>query len=883
MIAARVRRALRWMRALVFRRAAERDLDDEIHLHLALEADQLVEQGVDPRTAATIARRRFGRIDAVKDAIRAIRGVEPVEDLRRDVLFAARALRRRLGFTTVIALTLVIGLTSATTIFGIVYGALWAPLPYRDAGRIVTVWQTDPAHGIARGEVSAPNFLDWRTRSHSFAALAVAEPYGVRYTTPEGPERFPAWRVSDGFFDALGARPLLGRTFSPDEYQLGRDAVVVLDYDVWRTRFGADSSLVGKTLILNDAPRQVIGVMGPGVRFPPRPGFWEPKIFTPDELLLRNAAYYAAVGRLAPGVSIEQAAGEMRRIAGALSQEYPTADRDVSVALVPLRDDLVGHVRGRLLLLFASVGLLLLLTGANLTALLLARVVDRENELSVRVALGAGRARLARQLLAEHLLLAGLGCGVSLGLAVWALRAVRLLGTDLLPGVEAMRVGLPVVVFALGAALASVVGFGVAPVAYALRVSARGGSGAGSGARLAGLTRRRRQLQHGLVVCDVALALLLVFGAGLFARSFRAILGVDPGFGTTNVLAITLQTEHLYPPDTARAAFARTLESRFAAIPGVERVGMTTALPFAGPVGPEQAGFEVWGRPMPSTREWPSAHAAAVTPGYFGALRIPVERGRPFAPTDDAAHPPVVIVSAAFARQQWGSANPLGQRVRVAFSSDPIVREVVGVVADVHDAGLDQPSALALYVPHAQAPLGGVVFVIETAVAPRSLLSRVRRELGAVNGAMPIGSAATLDELLAASTRGPLLVLAVLGVFAAIALALAAVGVFGVISHLARTRTKELGIRLALGASSYGILRLILREAIALAGIGAAIGAAGALIMGRAVGALLYHVSPLDPLTLAAGVTVTLAVASLAAYVPARRAARADAMDALRD
>jgi putative ABC transport system permease protein len=851
-----MKRMLRKIRAVVFRRAAERDLEDEIGLHLALETEHLARQGVAETAAAVTARRGFGRIDTVKDALRAIRGVEPVEDLRRDLVFAARALRRRPGFATVVLLTLVIGLTSATTIFGVVYGVLWAPLPYADGDRVVTIYQTDVAHGDENGPVSLPNFLDWRERSRSFTALAVAEPFGVRYRTPEGPERFHAWRVTAGFFETLRASPILGRTFVGDEFRPGRDAVVVLDYDLWRTRFHADSTLVGRALILNDRPVQVVGVMGPGVRFPPGPGLWLPKIPQPDELLLRNQAYFVGVGRLRAGVSLEQARAEMREIARGLALEYPAADRDISVSLVPLRQDLVGHVRARLLLLFASVGLLLLLTAANLTMLLLSRAVERERELWIRITLGAGRGRVVRQLLAENTLLAALGWVISIGFTVLAMRGARTLGAGFLPRIDELRLT-PGAVFAAGMALLLAV------------IPTRS-------------PRKGRRVQQVLVISEVALALLLVIGAGLFVKSVRTLLRVAPGFDPANVLAVTLQTEQLYPKDSARAVFVRTVQDRLSAIPGVQRAGATTALPFGGTIGPALGSFEIVGRPLGPAQARPSVHTAAVMPGYMAAMGIPLRAGRTFQATDDATHPRVAIVSAVFARDYWGPAVPLGQRLSVSFASDPVVYEIVGVVGDVRDGGLEQPSAPELYVPYLQSPTGGVVFVMRTAVPPRTLLTAVRQQIGAVNAAEPIAAVATLDELLAASTRASRVLLAVLGAFASIALVLAGVGIFGVMSHLARTRTQEVSIRLALGASSREILQLILGEAVGLAGIGSIVGLLTAGALGRSVSALLYRVSPLDPATLVAGVTLLIAVASVAAYIPARRAATVDAVHALR-
>jgi predicted permease len=849
---------LRRLRAVFFPGAAERDLEDEIEHHLSLEAKQLVGQGLDSDTASRMARRRFGRVDSIKDALRAIRGVEPIEDLRRDLVFAARALRRRPGFATVVVLTLVIGLASATTIFSVVYGVLWAPLPYGDADRIVTLWQTDHVHGIDQGSASLPNFLDWRARSHSFAALAAAEPFGVRYAAPDGPERWPAWRVTEGFFDVLRAKPLLGRTFSPEEYQRGQNAVVVLDYDLWRTRFNADSTLVGKTLLLSNQAAQVIGVMPPGFRFPARPGIWLPKIPTPDELLLRNAAYFLVVGRLAPGVSLDRAREEMTRIGAALAQEYPAADRDIAVGLVPLRDSLVGSVRGRLLVLFGSVGLLLLLTGANLTTLFFARAVERQGEIAIRMALGAGRARITRQVLVENAVLGALGLVLSLAVTFVAMKGIRALGAGLLPFTNQLKVGLPAAIFAA----VVVLGLGFTPTRSPLK---------------------GRRVQHILVVSEVALALVLVIGAGLFVRSVGALLGVDPGFAAANVLAITLQTEQLFPVDSARATFVRTVAERLAGIPGVRLAGVTTAVPFGGTIGPDQATFEILGQPAASARDRPTAHTAAISPSYFAALNIPLLHGRAFAATDEASHPRVAIVSAALARRYWGSGDPIGQRLNVAFADNPVIYEIVGVVGDVHDNGLELRPVPTLYLPYAQKPTGGVTFVLQTAMPPSMLLGPARRALAAVNASQPIASSASLGELLAASTRASRVLLTVLSAFAGLALTLAGVGIFGVMSHLTRTRTKEVSIRLALGESSRGILRLIVGEAVGLAGIGATVGIVAAALFGRSIGALLYGVSPLDPLTLAAGVALLLLVSGSAAYWPARRAAAVDAVRALRE
>ena len=743
--------------------------------------------------------------------------------------------------------------------FSVVYGVLWTPLPYGDADRIVTLWETSAKHTADRTGTSYPNFLDWHDRSHSFSALAAAEPFGVRYAAAEGPERLPAWRVTQGFFDVLHVKPLLGRTFTPEEYQPGREAVVVLDYDTWRDKFNGDSSIVGKTLLLNSQAMPVVGVMPAGVHLPSRQGIWLPKIPTPDELLLRQAAYFRIVGRLAPGVSLDRARDDLRRISADLSKEYPAIDGEMSASIIPLRESLVGNVRGRLLMLFASVGLLLLLTAANLTTLLLARAIERQGELSIRAALGAGRFRLARQIFAEHFMLAALGCILSLALTLVAVNGIRALGAGLLPLADKVHIGVPAALFAAIAALAIV----IAPAAPG--------------------RRRGRRFQQALVVAEVALALVLVLGAGLFVRSFRALLGVDPGFSSANTLVVSLQTESLFPSDTARATFVRTVDDRLAAIPGVQHSGLTTSLPFEGAIGPEQSSFDIVGAPVGSAQARPTVHTAAISPGYLATLNIPLRTGRFFAPTDDATHPRVAIVSAALARRYWGGSDPIGQRLDVTFWGASAVCEIVGVVGDIHDVGLDQPPLPILYLPYQQAPTGGVTFVLQTGTEPRAMLSRVRRELAAVNASQPIASVTTLDELLGASTRGPRLVLTILGLFAAIALTLAGVGIFGVMSHLTRTRTREVGIRLALGATARSIRGLILGEAIALAGIGSGIGLIVSIISARSVSAFLYAISPVDPITLGSGIALLLAVAGLAAYVPARRAGSVDAVHALRE
>jgi putative ABC transport system permease protein len=861
-------------------RALERDMDDEMRFHVDMEAADLVNRGVARDEARRRALLTFGGVERFKDEGRDARGVGPLEDFIRDVRFGTRSLRRRPGFAAVVVLTLAIGIGGTTAIFGAVHGVLLAPLPYREPDRIITVWTNDRVEGEEQQDVSPANFLDWRARQRSFATFTSARPYSMDYLGPDGPEHLGTWLVTEGFFETFGVRPLLGRTFMPEEYTAGRDHVVVLGEDIWRSRFAADLRIIGRQLTLDSIPRTIVGVMPRSFRFPPDREVWQPMVFEERETKLRRATYLTVAGRLGPSATLPAARADLGAVAAQLAREYPRTNTGVGVTLVPLPEQTVGHVRSALLVLMGAVAMVLLIACGNVAGLLLARAVQREREVAVRVALGAGRGRILRQLGAESLVLALVGGLAGLVVAFGGLSAIRALGPDSLPRLDELAIGPSVLAFALATTLGAAVVFGIAPAVHTAPLDVRDKLATGS-ARSGGAGRPRRRLQNAFVVVQFALALVLLVGAGLLVRSFVSLLRVERGFDPHNVLAVTVQSWGYYPTPDRRAGFVREATTRLAALPGVGAAGVTSSLPFAPAIGANEAGLEIEGQPVASPGEAQSVRTAAVTSGYFDALRIPLRRGRLFAATDAGNAAPVAIVSEALARRYWPNGNALGQRVKLS-SGAPVMRTIVGVVADVRHGGLQEAPRPTVYVPHAQSPTGANAFVIRTAGDPLAALAQVRAEFRSINPSMPLASTTTLESLLDDSLRERRFHLALLGAFAVVALLLAALGVYGVMSYATSERTHEIGVRMALGARGADVLGMVMRQGATLAAAGALGGLLGAAAVTRLLRGMLFGVTPLDPLAYVGAGALLLGAAALACYLPARRAARLDPVRALR-
>jgi putative ABC transport system permease protein len=744
---------------------------------------------------------------------------------------------------------------------------------------VMTVWQTDTKKGT-KDEASAANFIDWRERNRSFSYLALAEPFSLDYLGPDGPETLENAVVTKGFFDALGATPILGRDFADEEFEKGRNQVVMLSESVWRSRFGADSTVIGRKVVLDNAPLTVIGVMPAAVDVPWEAVTWTPKVFREDELRSRGSNYFAVFGRLKDGITPAAAQREMDAIAADLSRAYPATNATTGVAVVPIADSLLGASRKGLYIMMGAMGFVLLIACVNVASLQLAQAVRRRRELATRATLGAGTWRIARQLFAESLVLAGLGGALGIVVAQLCLAGIRTLAPANMPRVEGMQLNPAVFGFTAAVTLLAAMAFGLAPVLQTRKlrlaeaVASNGRSGSG--------TRGRRRSQSVLVVVEVALALVLLVGAGLLVRSFRTLVTVDRGFEPDNVLVVTVQAWTYYPTPAQRIAFAREAITQLNAIPGVRVAGMTSALPLSPRIGSEAAAITVEGRPVSAGEETRTSAIAAVTPGYFEALQIPMRAGRQLTDTDRDSTEGVVLVNEAFARKYWPGESAIGKRVTFGFQRQPAERQIVGVVADVRRDGLDRDAAPIIYAPHAQAPTGAMHFTIRTEGPPRMTERAARAALASMNASMPVSSVTTLEDLFSLSVRDRKFHLALLTAFSLTALLLSAIGIYGVLSQAIGERTQEIGVRIAVGASALQVLLMVLRQGSALAAGGILIGLAGAIALTRLLSEMLYRITPLDPVSFGAALVLLFVTAIVACWVPARRAAKLDPVEALR-
>ncbi|MFL5585400.1 MAG: ADOP family duplicated permease [Gemmatimonadaceae bacterium] len=867
---------IRKLNSLVSPGTLERDLDDELRFHLEMEEAAHIRAGKSAVEARALALRSFGGLERHKEESREVFGIRFLDDLLRDIRFAVRTFARRPGITLVMVLTLALGIGATTSIYGAVYGVLLAPLPYAEPEGIFTIWQTNRRVAGSRDEMSAPNFLDLRSRNRTFSQLAAAEPFSFDYEAPEGAVRFRNARVTEDFFHVLGTAPLLGRTFQPRDYIPGQDRIVVLSHRLWASRFGSDSGIIGRVLTLDSVPRMVIGVMPRGFELPNRDDLWSPKIFTEEERQARSAAFYTVVGRIRRGVSAAAAQRDAGTIATQLAREYPRTNDEVALSVIPLPEILLGSARGALLILLGAVACVLLIACANVANLQLAAAVRRQREFAIRSAIGAGRTRLIRQLLTESLLLALLGAVAGIILAWLGIAAIRSLAPADIPRIDQLALSAPVLAFALLLTVVTAILFGLAPILRATRLNLQENLAADSHASSTGIHKRR--LGSALVIAEVALALVLLVGAGLLGKSFASLLRVDRGFRAEGVAAATLQAWSYYPTPAQRIAFVEEATRRLAAIPGVQRAAMTSSLPLSNRIGQESSTLTADGETKPR-----DVRVAAMTPGYFATLQIPLRRGRNFGRQDDSASIPVAIVNEALARQLSPTGNIIGRRITLAFVGPPRTREIVGIVGDVRHDGLHADPPPTVFIPHAQAPTGAVHLVVSTTGRDAvTMIPELRREISTINRVMPVSEVVTLESLLDASLRQRRFNLALLAAFAVIALALATVGIYGVMSSVTTERTHEIGIRMAVGANTRAIMAMVLRQGLALAAIGVAIGIVGATAVTRLLKGMLFHVTPLDPLAFLISVALLLMVAAAAALVPASRAARLDPARALR-
>src|SRR4051812_11815719 len=851
-----------------------------------MEAEANVGRGMPPEEARRAALRLFGNFDSVRERAYEVRGGGMLETFLQDVRYAARTLAKRPGFTAVAVLTLALGVGANTAIFSVVEAVLLRALPYRHAERAVVVWENYRTRNQPRNVVNPANFLDWQGQAKSFDQMAAFVDRRYNLTGAGEPEEVPAQLATPNLFKLLGAEAALGRTFTPEDGKPGHKDVAILSHGLWQRRFGGTPGIIGRVLSLNGNSVTVIGVMPPDFKWfiqenslTGKPAdLWAPMSFS-EEPPLRRGRYLQTVARLAPGVSLTQAQAEMDAIAGRLESQYADFNRGWGVSVVPLRDQLAGEIRPALLVLLGAVAFVLLIACVNVANLLLARAAGRHKEIAIRSSIGAGRRRIIRQLLTESLLLALLGGALGLLLSRGCIAALVALSPANLLGAGQIGVDLPVLAFTLAVTFLTGIVFGLAPALEASRVNLSE-SMKESSLGNAGSPRGRR-VRDVLIVAEVGLALVLLVGAGLMVRSFLRLEAVNPGFKAANLLTMRVALPaSKYPDDAKVLAFFRQALANLRTLPGVSSASAVSALPFAG-LGAATA-FTIEGRTALATADKLITDVRVVDEEYFRALKIPLVAGRTFTRQEAIEERKVAVINEAMARKYFAGENPLGKRIVVEMSVNPTPTEIIGVVGDARYAKLDDELRPMVYWTPPHLTYSSMTLVLRTAGDPENLAAAARREILAIDKDQPVSDVRTMESWLAeamARTRfGTLL----LGAFAGLALTLAAVGIYGVMSHSVAQRRQEIGVRMALGAQARDVLRLVIRQGLALVLVGVVLGLLGALALTRVMKSLLYQVSVTDPLTFAAIVLLLTGVSWVACYIPARRATRVDPLTALR-
>jgi predicted permease len=807
-----------------------------------------------------------------------------METLLQNLRYTIRTLRKSPGFTAVAVVTLALGIGANTAIFSVVNSVLLRPLPYKDDGRLVVILNN------GHNPVAPANFIDWRSQNQSFSEMGAAEYWTPNLTGTDNPEKLWALHVTPDIFPMLGVRPLLGRMFLPEEQEAGKEHEVMLSYSLWQSHFAGNPGIIGRSVALSGETYTVVGVMPRDFKFAP---FWATKaeLWSPlalgSRLTDRGGGSLRVFARLKPGVTLEQAQAEMAGITGRLEREFPGTNQDMQV--VSLREKVVGNIRPALLVLLGAVGFVLLIACANVSHMLLARAAARREEIALRTALGAGRWDVFRQVLTESVTLAMLGGGAGLLLAVWGVRVLVALGPSDIPRVETIGVDGHVLLFALGISLFTGLAFGMVPAWSATAVNlsdalkeGKRGSSEGS---------RRNRLRGLLVGSEFALAVVLLAGAGLMVRSFLALQRVDPGFDPRGVLSMVVSvagTEQAAAGHTGN--FYQTVLEKVRAVPGVQSASGINHLPLAG----DEWGFRfhIEGRPPERPGEESIATYRAVFPGYFRTMSIPTLRGRDVTNADNLRSPGVVVINNYFARRYWPGEDAIGKRVTFDDpAKNPSWLTVVGVVKDTARSSWVSPPEEEVFLPYLQnrayldtpsPPYSYLTLIVRTAGEPESLAPAIRGAIHSLDKNIPLSEIQTMDHVVAEATGQSRFYLILLGAFGTVALVLAGVGIYGVMSYSVSRRTQEIGIRMALGARGRDVLRLVVYQGIIQALVGVAVGLAGALALSCLMAGLLYGTRPNDPATFAAVVLVLSGVAVAASYVPARRATKVDPIVALR-
>lgn len=806
-----------------------------------------------------------------------------METLIHDLRFGIRMLRKNPGFTLVAVITMALGIGANTALFSVVNGVLLKSLPFKEPDRLLFAFETNAKLPSPTIPVSTLDYRDWKEQNHVFDSMGARKLFTVSLTGIERPEKIQGERVTADYFSTLGVDPILGRTFSEDEVKPGGAKVALLSYGLWQRRFGASPNIVGQTVQLNGAPTTVVGIMPNDYR--PNVELWLPLPINYAGAD-RDLKELVVVGRLAPGVSRQQAQVEMAAIAGRLAEQYPEFNTGWGVSLLPMHDAIVQNIRPALLILFGAVGFVLLIACSNVANLLLARAAAREREIAIRMAMGAGRLRLMRQILTESVLVSLIGGGLGVLIAMWGTQALISLNPQGIPRANEISVDPKVLVFALAASVVCGILFGLVPAVQTSRQDLNDVLKEG-GKSLVGNARGRR-VRSALVVVEVALALVLMTGAGLLIKGFSRLQSVDPGFNHESVLAFQLSLpDASYPRPPQQTTFLKGVLERFSALPGVTSASAISQAPLAGG-GPSYI-FWAEGRPLPTPSEAPVASSRVISPNYFETLNIPLTAGRVFTEADNKDAPAVVIVNENFAKSMWPGEDPIGKRMTVGVplaGEKPDWSTIVGVVGNVKHTALNGESGMQVYESVSQAefqsPARNMTYLLRTSVDPVSLTEAARASVVSIDSNVPMSNVKTMDRIVYDSVSPFRFNMFLLVLFAVVALVLTIVGVYGVMNYAVTQRTREIGIRMALGADPGQVRGLILRQGMTLSAIGLGIGLAASVGVMRLLSSLLYGVSATDPVTFAAVALLLAIVALVACYVPARRATKVDPLVALR-
>lgn len=876
------------LRALRQRETVIEDIDREMRLHLELQIEANIKAGMSPEEARQKAMRSFGNVNRAVDAAYDVKGGGLFETLAQDIRYGVRMLVKHKAFTSVAVITLALGIGANTAIFSVVNELLLSPLPYRNAEQIVMLWEVTP-EGRHQNTTSRANYRSWRAQSTSYLGIAAFTDQRLNLTGGGDPEELSVQLATPEIFNVLGVDPLLGRTFRPEDGEPANMNVAVLSYGLWQRRFGGQANIVGQQLTLSGLKFTVIGVMPPSFEFhiksrsgTGRPAeLWSILPMPTGAGANERGRFLSVVGRLKDGVSASNAAAELRTIATRLSDEAPEFNKNFTAEVLPLRDQFFGSVRRPLWLMLGAVGFVLLIACANVANLLLSLATSREKEIAVRAALGARRFRIVRQLLTESLLLALLGSALGLGFAYLGIKALVLISPRDLMILQGVGLNLTVLAWTLGVSVLTGIVFGLAPALHVSRLNLNDSLKEG-GKSESGQAGGSRRLRSALVVSEIALAVVLLASAGLLIRSFIRLQQVDRGFETDSLLTMVVRVpDARYREDIQFVNFFSEVLERTRHLPTVRSAGMVNYLPLYGGLG-SATGFKIEGRPEPPPGQGPSTDVRVADAGYFQTMGIPLLRGRNFSDSEQREPKHVILINEALARKHFAGEDPIGQRLDVAMFDKPQPAEIIGVVGNVRYDSLIDESPPAVYFPHPDLTYAFMTLVVRTDGEPSSIAPAVQREIRALDPNQPVSDVRTMNQVMADWVSRSRFNTLLLGLFAGLATLLSAVGIFGVMNYSVALRTREIGLRLAIGAQPRQVLLLVLRQGMLLTVVGVVLGLVAAFALTRLLSGLLFGVEAVDVTTFASISLLLIVVSLLACYLPARRAMRIDPLRALR-